>query len=63
MKKLVKSKNNKMICGVCAGVAEQFNVDPTLVRVIWAILVLCYGVGLLAYIICAIVFPTGETNN
>lgn len=63
MKKLVKSKNNKMICGVCAGVAEQFNVDPTLVRVIWAILVLCYGVGLLAYIICAIVFPLGETNN
>lgn len=62
-KKLVKSTNNKMVCGVCAGIADQFNIDPTLVRVIWAILIFCYGAGLLAYIICAIVFPAGETNN
>lgn len=62
-KKLVKSTNNKKICGVCAGIADQFNIDPTLVRVIWAILILCYGVGLLAYIICAIIFPAGETDN
>lgn len=63
MKKFVKSKNNKKIFGVCAGVAEQFNVDPTLVRVVWLILALCYGVGLLAYIIMAIVMPEGKTNN
>ena len=57
-KKIVKSTNNKVLCGVCAGVADQFNIDPTLVRVIWAIAVLAYGSGLLLYIICAIVFPS-----
>ena len=62
-KKIVKSTNNKVLCGVCAGVADQFNIDPTLVRVIWAIAVLAYGSGLLLYIICAIVFPSGTTKN
>lgn len=55
-KKLTKSKN-KVICGVCAGIAEYFNVDPVLIRIIWAILVLCVGTGLLAYIICALIMP------
>lgn len=62
-KKIVKSTNNKILFGVCAGVADQLNVDPTLVRVIWAVAVFVYGTGLLAYIICAIVFPEGRTNN
>ena len=39
MKKLYKS-NNRMICGVCAGVAEYFGIDPTIVRLIWAALAL-----------------------
>lgn len=62
-KKLVKSTNNKVICGVCAGIADQLNVDPTIVRVLWAIAVFIYGTGILAYIICALIFPEGETNN
>lgn len=62
-KKLVKSTNNKMLFGVCAGVADQLNVDPTIVRVVWAIAALVYGTGILIYIICAIVFPEGTTNN
>lgn len=62
-KKIVKSINNKILFGVCAGVADQLNVDPTLVRVIWAVAVFVYGTSLLAYIICAIVFPEGRTNN
>ncbi len=62
-KKIVKSTNNKMIFGVCAGVADQLNIDPTIVRVIWAIAAFVYGTGLLAYIICAIVFPAGHTDN
>lgn len=62
-KKIVKSTNNKVICGVCAGIADQLNIDPTLVRVIWAIAVLIYGTGLLVYIICALIFPSGVTNN
>ena len=62
-KKLVKSVNNKMICGACAGIADQFDIDPTIVRVLWAVAIFVYGTGLLAYIICALVFPEGQTNN
>lgn len=62
-KKIVKSTNNKVICGVCAGIADQFDIDPTIVRVIWAIAVFAYGTGLLAYIICALIFPKGRTSN
>lgn len=62
-KKIVKSTNNKMISGVCAGIADQFDIDPTIVRVLWAIAIFIYGTGLLAYIICAIVFTKGQTNN
>jgi len=55
MKKLYKS-NNRMICGVCAGVAEYFGIDPTIVRLIWAALALS-GTGILLYIVAAIVMP------
>ena len=55
MKKLYKS-NNRMICGVCAGVAEYFGIDPTIVRLIWAALAL-RGTGSLLYIVAAIVMP------
>ena len=57
-KKLTKS-NNKMIAGVCAGIAEYFNVDPTLVRVGYASLSFCCaGVpGLILYIILALIIP------
>ena len=36
-KRLYKSRNNKMICGVCAGIADYFNIDPSIVRVLWAV--------------------------
>ena len=55
MKKLYKS-NNRMICGVCAGVAEYFGIDPMIVRLIWAALALS-GTGILLYIVAAIVMP------
>lgn len=57
MKRLRKSNTDKMICGVCGGIAESFNIDPTIVRLIWAILVFCVGTGVLAYIIAAIIMP------
>ena len=57
MKRLCKSSSNKMISGVCAGIAEYFGCDPTLVRVIWAILGISVGSGILAYIIAAIIMP------
>lgn len=56
-KRLYKSNSDKMLCGVCAGVAEYFNIDPTLVRLGWVIFCLAAGGGLLAYIIAAIIIP------
>lgn len=55
-KKLALSPNKK-IAGVCGGLAEYLEIDATLVRVAWLLLVLCAGVGLLAYLICWILFP------
>lgn len=57
MKRLCRDTQNKLICGVCSGVAEYFNIDPTLIRIVWAVLILCAGFGILPYIICAIIMP------
>ena len=43
--------------GVCGGLAEYFDVDPTIIRVIWAVLAFAYGTGVLAYFICALCMP------
>ena len=57
-KKLVRSRMNKMICGVCGGIGEYLNLDPTVVRLIWAIASVCsIGMGILVYIIAAVVMP------
>ena len=61
-KRLYKSRNNKMICGVCAGIADYFNIDPSIVRVLWAVLALAAGTGVPAYIACAIILPEGDTE-
>ncbi len=56
-KRIYKNREKKMLCGVCAGLAEYFDIDPTIVRVLWAVISLGYGIGILAYIVCAVVFP------
>lgn len=56
-KKLYKSRKDKMIAGVCGGIAEYFNIDSTIVRLIWAFVSLVYGTGIIAYIISAFVIP------
>ena len=56
-KKLYKVDQGKIIDGVCAGIAEYINIDPTVVRVIWAIVSCFAGIGILAYIACAIIMP------
>ena len=55
-KKLYRSSTNKTIAGVCGGIAQYLNIDPTIVRVIWALVCLS-GAGLLAYLICALIIP------
>ena len=57
MKRLVKS-NNRMVCGVCAGIGEYLNVDSTVIRLLWVIFsIASFGTGLLAYIIAALIMP------
>ena len=58
MKKLYKSENDKKLAGVCGGIAEYFGIDSTIVRLIFVVLVVCFGTGLLAYLIAALVIPT-----
>jgi len=56
-KRLYKSRVDRKISGVCGGIAEYFNIDSTLIRLVWALAILFGGTGLLAYIIAAIVMP------
>ena len=61
-KRLVRSRTDKMVGGVCGGIGEYFNIDPTLVRVVFAILVLI-GVGspLLLYLLLWIIMPAADS--
>ena len=58
-KKLYRSESDRMLCGVCAGIAEYFQIDATLIRLAWVFLCF-FGVfpGVVAYIIAAIIIPT-----
>ena len=56
-KKLTKSQTNRMLCGVCAGIAEYLGMDPTVIRLLLVILTFCGGSGIIAYIIAAIIIP------
>ena len=56
-KRIYKNREKKMLCGVCAGVAEYFDIDPTLVRVAWIIFCAMGGSGFLAYLVAALIIP------
>ena len=56
-KKLYKSTTDRKLCGVCAGVANYLNIDPTVVRLLWALITFLGGAGVIAYIVCALVIP------
>ena len=56
-KRLYRSESSRMLCGVCAGIAEYFNLDPTLIRLAWALFCALGGSGVLAYILSAIIIP------
>ena len=60
MKKLHKSNTQKMVAGVCGGIAEYFNIDPTLVRLGFLAFSFMFGSGLLVYIVAAIVIPAED---
>jgi phage shock protein PspC (stress-responsive transcriptional regulator) len=54
--------NDRKIAGVCAGVADYFDMDPTIVRVVWLLATLIPGPNILAYIILWIAVPEGQTG-
>ena len=56
-KRLTRVENGKMICGVCAGLGQYFNIDPTLVRLGFVILTCFGGSGILAYLAAAVIIP------
>ena len=56
-KRLYLSDTDKKIGGVCGGIGEYFDVDPTVIRLVWAVLILFFGTGLLAYLIAWLVIP------
>ena len=56
-KRLYRIEEGKMVAGVCGGVAEYFNIDPTVVRLAWALVSAFAGAGIVAYIAAAIIMP------
>lgn len=64
-KKLYRSKTDKIIAGVCGGIGDYFNIDPVLIRILFVLLAFADGLGVLLYIILAIVVPreSGKKND
>ncbi|MFZ7131756.1 MAG: PspC domain-containing protein [Eubacteriales bacterium] len=60
---LHKSQKDKMILGVCGGVAEYFEIDSSIVRILWAITSLVFGTGVILYLIAAFIFPYGNETE
>ena len=62
-KRLYRSRNDRMIAGVCGGIGEYFDIDPTLIRILWVTLLFMAGGGLVAYLIAWIVIPNASQLN
>ncbi len=61
MNKLQRSKNNRVFSGICGGIGEYFNIDPTLVRIAWILLSLSnFGTSLIIYIVCTVIIPEDD---
>lgn len=61
MKRVYRSRKDRMICGVCGGIAEYLNVDPNIIRLLWILFACGAGAGILAYIVVAIILPEDVT--
>jgi len=56
-KRLCRSRTEKMIAGVCGGIAEYLDVDPTIVRIVWVLVAFLAGTGILLYLILWVIMP------
>ena len=64
MKRLYRSKTERILGGVCAGIGGHLDIDPTVVRLVWAVATLfSLGIGIVAYIIAWIIIPEYELND
>ena len=62
--RLVRSRTNRFITGVCGGIGETFGIDPTIVRVIWAaVTLLSSGLGIVLYVIASIIIPLDDVEE
>lgn len=59
-KKLYRSQSDKKLCGVCGGIAAYFDIDSTVIRLLWVLATLFFGSGVLCYIICALIMPIAQ---
>ena len=57
-KRLYRSRENAMLAGVCGGIGEYFGIDPTIIRLAWAIFCVMGGAGILVYILAAVIVPS-----
>jgi len=62
-KRLYRSKHDQKISGVCGGIAEYFEIDATIVRLLWLVSIFALGTGVLLYIIASIVIPEREGSQ
>lgn len=56
-KKLYRSNKDKMICGICGGLGEYLNIDPTIIRLLWVLMTCWAGMSIVAYLVAAIIIP------
>ncbi|MEN3007221.1 MAG: PspC domain-containing protein [Candidatus Methanosuratincola petrocarbonis] len=56
-KRLYRSNSNRILGGVCGGIAEYFNIDPVIIRLIWIVFTVIYGFGILLYLIAWVIIP------
>lgn len=59
-RRMYLSKTDNKIAGVCGGIAEYFGIDPTIVRLLWLVMIFAYGTGIMIYIVAAIIMPERE---
>ena len=62
-KKLLRSTTDKKLLGVCGGVAKYFDIDPTTIRIIWALVSIFGGSGIIAYLVFAIIMPEENSDD
>lgn len=63
VKRLYRSGKDKLVAGVCGGIAEYLEIDPVIVRLLWAISVVFYGTGLVLYLIAWVIIPRNPEHK